>query len=118
MLAMAMEFEGSSKTFQEALRYANYFFSAVFLLEATLKLIAFGWSYFDSGWNKFDFFVVSASILDVGMDVVGSAALASYSFMPSLARVFRVLRVTRLFKLAGSMKGLQAIIQTIVFSIG
>ena len=38
--------------------------------------------------------------------------------MPSLARVFRVLRVTRLFKLAGSLKGLQAIIQTIIFSIG
>ena len=29
-----------------------------------------------------------------------------------------MLRVTRLFKLAGSMQGLQAIIQTITFSVG
>lgn len=100
------------------LKNSNYVFSGVFIIEATLKLIAFGASYFENGWNKFDFFVVTASILDITMDIIGSSALAGLAFMPSLARVFRVLRVTRLFKLAGSLKGLQAIIQTIIFSIG
>ena len=32
-------------------------------------------------------------------------------------RVLRVLRVTRIIKLAGKQEGLQAIIQTIVFSL-
>ena len=93
------------------------FFSGVFIVEASLKLTAFGSSYFENGWNKFDFFVVTASILDISTDVIGTSSLEGIAFMPSLARVFRVLRVTRLFKLAGSLKGLQAIIQTIIFSI-
>ena len=88
------------------LKISNYVFSSVFIIEATLKLIAFGASYFENGWNKFDFFVVTASILDITLDIIGSSAFAGLAFMPSLARVFRVLRVTRLFKLAGSLKGL------------
>ena len=115
---MAMEYETSSESYKMGLKYANYIFSAVFIVEATLKLIAFGSSYFENGWNKFDFFVVTASILDISVEIIGSSSLQGYSFLPSLARVFRVLRVTRLFKLAGSLKGLQAIIQTIIFSIG
>lgn len=78
----------------------------MFIIEASLKLTAFGSSYFENGWNKFDFFVVTASILDISMDVIGTSSLEGIAFMPSLARVFRVLRVTRLFKLAGSLKGL------------
>lgn len=117
MLQMAMEYETSSEEYQTGLKYSNYIFSSVFIIEATFKLIAFGKSYFENGWNKFDFFVVIASILDITMDIIGGTALQGIAFMPSLARVFRVLRVTRLFKLAGSLKGLQAIIQTIVFSI-
>lgn len=119
MLQMALEFEGSSAGYKEILRFSNFIFSGVFIIEATLKLTAFGCSYFESGWNKFDFFVVTASVFDISLEIIGSSeAIASISFMPSLARVFRVLRVTRLFKLAGSMKGLQAIIQTIMFSVG
>ena len=82
-----------------------------------MKLIAFGSSYFENGWNKFDFFVVVASIFDITLEIMGGTTFQGIAFMPSLARVFRVLRVTRLFKLAGSLKGLQAIIQTIIFSI-
>jgi len=99
------------------LKYSNYFFSGVFIIEATLKLIAFGASYFENGWNRFDFFVVIASVFDITLNIIGSSSLSGFTFFPSLARVFRVLRVTRLFKLAGSLKGLQAIIQTIIFSI-
>ena len=40
-------------------------------MEATLKLIAYGGSYFGNSWNKFDFFVVFASIFDVMMEIMG-----------------------------------------------
>ena len=36
----------------------NYIFTAIFIVEAGLKIFVFGWSYFQTSWNKFDFFVV------------------------------------------------------------
>lgn len=45
--------------------FTNYVFTIIFLIEAILKLIAFGGSYFNNSWNKFDFFVVVSSIFDV-----------------------------------------------------
>ena len=47
----------------------NYVFTAIFVVEAALKLFAFGWSYFGTSWNKFDFFVVISSILDIGLSL-------------------------------------------------
>ena len=47
----------------------NYFFTALFILEAIFKLVAFGpKGYWISNWNKFDLFVVIASMVDIIMD--------------------------------------------------
>jgi len=47
------------------------------MLECLLKLIGYGiFGYFYSGWNKFDFFVVCASILDIVLDVLGSSKIS------------------------------------------
>jgi hypothetical protein len=40
------------------------------LIEAILKGIAFGTTYFNNAWNKFDFFVVSASIFDFLLEIL------------------------------------------------
>ena len=53
------------------LKTMNYVFSVIFFVEALLKLIAFGNSYFNNSWNQFDFCVVFASIFDVIMGFVG-----------------------------------------------
>ena len=50
------------------LEASNYVFTIVFIIEAILKLIAYGTTYFKTGWNRFDFFVVSASIFDFILD--------------------------------------------------
>ena len=34
-------------------------FNYIFIFEAVCKAIAFGDSYFNYGWNKFDFFIVN-----------------------------------------------------------
>ena len=47
------------------MKITNYIFTAIFIVEAILKIIALGWSYFGTSWNKFDFFVVISSILDI-----------------------------------------------------
>jgi len=88
----------------------------VFIIEASLKITAFGETYLENAWNKFDFFVVISSIFDIIMENAGSS-MEFLTVAPQLARVMRVLRVTRILKLAGKQEGLQAIIQTVSFSI-
>jgi hypothetical protein len=74
--------------------------SAVFISEAVLKLIGFGpRGYFRNGWNRFDFFVVLSSILDIILSYTNNKNNPILAAGPQLIRVFRVLRVTRLFRL-------------------
>ena len=80
-------------------------------------MTAFGKSYFENGWNKFDFFVVVSSLFDIALSMLENNSLEWLSVGPQLARVMRVLRVTRVLRLAGKAEGLQAILQTIQFSI-
>lgn len=81
----------------------NIFFTAVFLAEAIIKLTAFGpSSYFFDSWNRFDFFVVCASIVDLMLSLIGKQAFSFLKSGPQLIRVFRVMRVSRLLKLIKS----------------
>ena len=54
----------------EVWRYSNYLFSLIFLFEMAIKLSALGLSYFSSGWNCFDMFLVCASVVDLSLEVV------------------------------------------------
>lgn len=102
---------------QKTLKISNYIFSSIFLVEAILKLYTYRKAYFYTAWNKFDFFVVSASLLDVMMDVIGTDSIKALSVAPQLARVLRVLRVSRVLRLAGKNEGLQALLMTIQMSV-
>ena len=97
---------------KQTLADINFSFSIIFILEMVLKLLAFNKSYFLSGWNLFDFFVVMASILDIILDITGSNSTqsAAISILPQIARIFRVLRVTRLLRMFKRFKGLQKLI--------
>jgi len=117
MIQMALTYEGQSVGYTAGLDFVNYIFTAIFAIEAALKLIAQGLSYFQNGWNKFDFFVVCASFIDILMTQMQAASFRFLRVGPQLARVLRVLRVSRLFRLLGKAKGLQALLQTITFSL-
>jgi hypothetical protein len=43
---MCVSFEGSPPEIDKALNFVNYVFTTVFVVEAVLKLIAFGATYF------------------------------------------------------------------------
>lgn len=62
---MGIEFEGMSPALVSFLQVCGYGFTAIFFIEMVLKMIGFGMTYFNTGWNRFDFFVVLASLLDV-----------------------------------------------------
>ena len=118
MFQMAVDYEESSTSYSNGLLYVNLIFTSIFTLECILKLIAFGKVYFNSSWNKFDFFVVVSSILEIFLSSLASSGqLAILRIGPQLARVLRILRVSRLLRLVNKYKGLQALIQTITFSI-
>lgn len=105
MFQMAFTYEGQPESGLEFLRISNYVFTAVFLIECILKLLAYDWSYFDTAWNKFDFFVVCASLFDFGLEFVDAEAIKEMN-IGNVAKVLRVLRVSRVLRLASKSKGL------------
>lgn len=49
-------------------------FSIVYMIEASIKIIGFGWTFYcKNAWNRFDFFLVMASLLDFILTNVGSS---------------------------------------------
>ena len=118
MISMAMNFDLSPPSYDLSLTWANYIFTGIFIGECILKLVAYGFvGYFHTGWNRFDFFVVVASIGDLiiaNIDGIDAAFLKSFQII----RVLRVLRVTRVLRLVKSLKGLEKLIQTLSWSIG
>ena len=49
---MALNYEASSQNYNSILDGINYFFTTIFFLESSLKIIALGFKgYWVSGWN-------------------------------------------------------------------
>ena len=117
MITMAMGFENCPVLYEEILAIFNYIFTGIFIAECIIKLIGLGpVAYFHIGWNRFDFFVVIASILDIiiaNIDGIDAAFLKSFQII----RVLRVMRITRALRLVKSLKGLEKLIQTLSWSI-
>jgi hypothetical protein len=103
IVTMAMTYDTSSLYYETILSNVNLFFTSVFISECILKITAYGIrGYFFKGWNQFDFFVVMTSIIDLIMDFTGNSFISFLKVGPQIARVFRVLRVSRLFRLIKS----------------
>jgi hypothetical protein len=117
MIVMAMNYEGCDEGYEQFLTTLNIIFTSIFIGECVLKIAGYGISgYFYFGWNKFDFFVVIASIVDLiiaNIDGIDASFLKSFQII----RVLRVLRVTRVLRLVKSLKGLEKLIQTLSWSI-
>uniref|UniRef100_A0A8D0E9J9 Sodium channel protein n=1 Tax=Salvator merianae TaxID=96440 RepID=A0A8D0E9J9_SALMN len=106
-LFMAMEHHPMTPQFEHVLAVGNLVFTGIFTAEMFLKLIAMDpYYYFQEGWNIFDGFIVSLSLMELMLaDVEGLSVLRS----------FRLLRV---FKLAKSWPTLNMLIKIIGNSVG
>ncbi|XP_026886070.2 sodium channel, voltage gated, type VIII, alpha subunit b isoform X1 [Electrophorus electricus] len=104
---MAMEHYPMTPQFEKVLSDGNLVFTGIFTAEMFAKLIAMDpYYYFQEGWNIFDGFIVSLSLVELGLaDVEGLSVLRS----------FRLLRV---FKLAKSWPTLNMLIKIIGNSVG
>ncbi|XP_061507093.1 sodium channel protein para isoform X31 [Anopheles gambiae] len=106
-LFMALDHHDMDPDMEKALKSGNYFFTATFAIEATMKLIAMSPKYyFQEGWNIFDFIIVALSLLELGLEGVQGL---------SVLRSFRLLRV---FKLAKSWPTLNLLISIMGRTMG
>lgn len=98
----------------DVLDILDYIFTAIFAIEAVLKLYILGCNYFEDGWNKFDFFIVIMSFFGLLVDhVIGDAV----GINPAFIKVLRVFRIARVIKLLKSARGLQALLETVFKSL-
>jgi hypothetical protein len=89
----------------------NLVFTAIFTLEAVVKITAYKGRYFATGSNCFDFFIVVVSIIELVIALfLDTSALA----VITLFRIFRIGRVLRLVK---SAKSLRVIFSTFYLSL-
>ncbi|XP_069052645.1 sodium channel, voltage-gated, type I-like, alpha isoform X1 [Lepisosteus oculatus] len=106
-LFMAMEHYPMTKEFNHVLSVGNLVFTGIFTAEMFFKVIAMDpYYYFQEGWNIFDGFIVSLSLMELGLANVEGL---------SVLRSFRLLRV---FKLAKSWPTLNMLIKIIGNSVG
>ncbi|OCT63542.1 hypothetical protein XELAEV_18044638mg [Xenopus laevis] len=104
---MAMEHAHMTPQFIHVLYIGNLVFTGIFTAELVFKLIALDpYYYFQEGWNIFDCFIVSLSLMELGLSSSGGF---------SVLRSFRLLRV---FKLAKSWPTLNQLIKIIGNSVG
>uniref|UniRef100_A0A8C3CWJ7 Sodium channel protein n=1 Tax=Cairina moschata TaxID=8855 RepID=A0A8C3CWJ7_CAIMO len=106
-LFMAMEHYPMTDAFNNTLKIGNQVFTGIFAAEMVLKIIAMDpFYYFQVGWNIFDSFIVTLSLVELFLSTVDGL---------SVLRSFRLLRV---FKLAKSWPTLNMLIKIIGNSVG
>lgn len=111
MMTETSDQSAGMEAFQKSL---NFFFTIFFLIELILKLIAYHpRRCFADAWNILDLFIVIISVIEVCIDLFGSAEETGEAVIePTLFRTFRLFRLTRLLKLVPHSDGLQLIFRT------
>ncbi|XP_030067538.1 voltage-dependent T-type calcium channel subunit alpha-1H isoform X2 [Microcaecilia unicolor] len=113
VITMSMEHYSQPKSLEEALKYCNYVFTIVFVFEALLKLVAFGFRrFFKDRWNQLDLAIVLLSIMGITLEEI--EINASLPINPTIIRIMRVLRIARVLKLLKMATGMRALLDTVV----
>ncbi|XP_023315824.1 voltage-dependent T-type calcium channel subunit alpha-1G isoform X4 [Trichogramma pretiosum] len=112
VVTMALEFYMMPKALTYALKIFNYFFTAVFILESAMKLLALGLHlYLKDKWNQLDIGIVILSVVGIVLEEVESKIIP---INPTIIRVMRVLRIARVLKLLKMAKGIRALLDTVM----
>ncbi|KAM8841779.1 voltage-dependent T-type calcium channel subunit alpha-1H-like [Synchiropus picturatus] len=113
LLTMSMEHYNQPQYLVEILKYCNYVFTLVFVIEAVLKLVAFGLRrFFKERWNQLDLAIVLLSIMGITLEEIDLNA--SLPINPTIIRIMRVLRITRVLKLLKMATGMRALLDTVM----
>lgn len=112
VVTMALEYYMMPIALEYALKIFNYFFTAVFILEAIMKLVALGLKlYLKDKWNQLDVGIVMLSVVGIVLEELETKIIP---INPTIIRVMRVLRIARVLKLLKMAKGIRALLDTVM----
>ncbi|KAM9494664.1 voltage-dependent T-type calcium channel subunit alpha-1H isoform 1-T1 [Clarias gariepinus] len=113
VVTMSIEHYNQPLYLEEALKYCNYVFTVFFILEALLKLVAFGFRrFFKDRWNQLDLAIVLLSIMGITLEEIKMNAALPIN--PTIIRIMRVLRIARVLKLLKLATGMRALLDTVM----
>ncbi|XP_008327894.1 voltage-dependent T-type calcium channel subunit alpha-1I isoform X2 [Cynoglossus semilaevis] len=113
VITMSLEHYNQPHSLDLVLKYCNYFFTSTFVLEAILKLIAFGFRrFFKDRWNQLDLAIVLLSVMGITLEEIEISAALPIN--PTIIRIMRVLRIARVLKLLKMATGMRALLDTVV----
>lgn len=112
VITMALEYYMMPIALEYALKIFNYFFTAVFILESFMKLVALGFKiYLKEKWNQLDVLIVVLSVVGIVLEELETNIIP---INPTIIRVMRVMRIARVLKLLKMAKGIRALLDTVM----
>uniref|UniRef100_A0A8C4XC68 Sodium channel protein n=1 Tax=Erpetoichthys calabaricus TaxID=27687 RepID=A0A8C4XC68_ERPCA len=113
MLFMTSDHYEQTEVYSYVQNVINVLFTALFSVEAVLKILGLRLYYFTQAWNIFDILVIITSIIGNLLDSVAT----QIGFSPTMLRVLRLARLGRLLRLVRSLKGIRRLIFTLIISV-
>ncbi|KAH8045503.1 hypothetical protein JL722_14192 [Aureococcus anophagefferens] len=112
-VSLALPYFGQPDGYTLGTYVLGHCFSFIFFVEMVLKLLAFGTAYFTSNWNRFDFGLVTITLVGLPLEFTGSGA----SGIGGFARMLRLARTVRLARLIKRHKTMQKLCLTLVAAV-
>ncbi|XP_077395482.1 voltage-dependent T-type calcium channel subunit alpha-1H isoform X1 [Festucalex cinctus] len=113
VFTMSIEHYNQPQYLEEVLKYCNYVFTFIFVIEALLKLVAFGIQrFFRDRWNQLDIAIVALSIVGIILEELKLSAALPIN--PTIIRIMRVLRIARVLKLLKMATGMRSLLDTVM----
>ncbi|XP_078794178.1 voltage-dependent T-type calcium channel subunit alpha-1G isoform X6 [Oryzias latipes] len=100
------------------LSLSNYIFTAIFVAEMTVKIVAMGWffgdkAYLRSSWNILDGMLVMISVIDILVSLISNSGTKILGML----RVLRLLRTLRPLRVISRAPGLKLVVETLMSSL-
>jgi hypothetical protein len=118
ILQMAMVYNEASNEYLMVLENINLAITLVFILEAVLKIIGSGLkAYFYNSWNRFDFFVVTTSAIDIFLSFFIGTRTILLRLGPQMFKMLRIFRISKLIRIFKALKTLETLITIFGYSL-
>nr|XP_021336021.1 voltage-dependent T-type calcium channel subunit alpha-1G isoform X4 [Danio rerio] len=100
------------------LTLSNYIFTAIFVTEMTIKVVALGFcfgekTYLKSSWNILDGMLVMISVIDILVSLISNSGTKILGML----RVLRLLRTLRPLRVISRAPGLKLVVETLMSSL-
>ncbi|TSP09133.1 Sodium channel protein type 5 subunit alpha [Bagarius yarrelli] len=113
MITMMLETDEQSPRMDYILNIINLAFIVVFTTECAVKIFALRCYFFTISWNIFDIVVVILSIVGI----VLADIIEKYFVSPTLFRVIRLARISRVLRLIQAAKGIRTLLFALMMSL-